>query len=467
MQRTALLSPSSGEAAIPSLARRTVLAALACAVFVGLLALPAAAQDGEKIFPYDIHQHTLDNGLQVVIVPMKSGGLVSYWTIVRTGARDEFEEGRTGFAHFFEHMMFRGTEKYPADVYNAKITEIGADANAFTTDDLTAYHLSIAAEDLELVMDLESDRFQNLSYSKDVFQTEAGAVYGEYRKNRANPFFTLYEAVHQEAFDEHTYGHTAMGYVEDIQRMPTLFDHAQSFFSRFYRPENSILLITGDVQVDDTLDLVREYYGEWKQGYVEPQIPTEPEQKAEKRIEVPYEGATLPIVWMAYKFDAFDPADRLVVATDVLTDLLFGQTSDLHKKLVLEQQKVEFVAGGANVNRDPGLIDVYTRVKDPKDVDSVIAEIDAAIAKFRQTPPDAAQLDKLKSRAKYGFLMGLETPSQVASGLSRWLAVTADPDAVETYFRTLDAVTPEDVQAAAEKYFQNQRRTLAVLKGTR
>src|SRR3990167_7492834 len=124
---------------------------------------------------------------------MPSDGLVAYWSIVRTGSRDEYEPGRSGFAHFFEHMMFRGTERYPGDVYNRIITTIGASANAYTTDDHTAYHLSMAAEDLEQVMALESDRFQNLSYPESEFQTEAGAVYGEYRKARTDPEFALYE----------------------------------------------------------------------------------------------------------------------------------------------------------------------------------------------------------------------------------------------------------------------------------
>ena len=145
--------------------------------------------------------------------------------------------------------MFRGTEKFPADLYQAKLTGIGADANAYTTDDFTAYHLGITTEDIELVMELESDRFQNLNYPLDMFQTEAGAVYGEYRKLKSNPFFTISEAVRRPAFDKHTYAHTAMGFVEDIQRMPELFDHSRSFFSRFYRPENSILLIVGDFDV--------------------------------------------------------------------------------------------------------------------------------------------------------------------------------------------------------------------------
>lgn len=425
--------------------------------------LTPAAHAG--VFPYKTVVERLDNGLQVIVIPMSSGGLVSYWSIVRTGSRDEIEAGRSGFAHFFEHMMFRGTERFPATVYNDKITEIGADANAFTSNDLTAYYMAFGAEDLATVLDLESDRFQNLSYAEDVFKTEAGAVYGEYRKNRASPFFTAFEALQAKAFEKHTYGHTTMGFVEDIQRMPTLYQHSRDFFSRFYRPENVTLLIVGDVEPRPTLALVRRFYGGWKPGYQAPQIPQEPEQTAERRLDVTYEGNTLPILWLAYKAGAYDPQDRTLLAAQVLCDLLFGETSELYRKLVLEDQLVEDLSGSLGVNRDPGLVDVIARVKDPAKVDAVLATIDAAIARSQQQPPSAERLAALKSRIRYDFLMGLDSPPNVARQIVRMIAVTGSLDGVEKTFATYDQITADDVLAAARRYFVPERRTVAVLRG--
>ena len=431
-----------------------------------LVALPAAAQQATSdIFPYDTRVETLDNGLKVILVPMSSGGLVAYWTIVRTGARDEVEEGRTGFAHFFEHMMFRGTEKYPADVYNDLTTRIGADTNAYTTDDLTAYHMSIAAEDLETVMEIESDRFQNLAYPEEMFRTEAGAVYGEYRKNRTNPFFAIYEAVHKEAFQRHTYGHTAMGYEEDIKAMPTLFDYSKSFFQRFYRPENAVLLIVGSIDPEATMELARKYYGPWQPGYQAPEVPAEPPQTAERRIEVAYEGRSLPIVWVGYKSSALDPSDPVQMGAALLCALAFGETSEVYKKLVIDEQVVEFIAADFNFNRDPGLIDIYARVKDPEKVDYVLAEIDRVVAEVKAAPPDAGRLADLQSRLKYSFLMNLDTPSHVARRLARLIAITGGIAVVDELYRAYDRVTPADVQAAAEEYFVAEKRTVAVLKG--
>ncbi|MEM7354633.1 MAG: pitrilysin family protein [Acidobacteriota bacterium] len=431
-----------------------------------LLAWPALAQDGgDKIFPYDTHVETLDNGLKVVLIPMSAGGLVAYWTIVRTGARDEYEPGRTGFAHFFEHMMFRGTEKYPADAYNDLITRLGADTNAFTSDDLTGYYLNTTSEDLETVMDVESDRFQNLAYPEGMFQTEAGAVYGEYRKNRTSPFFTLFEAVHRAAFDHHTYGHTAMGYEEDIKAMPTLFDYSKTFFSRYYRPENSVLMIIGSIDPEPTLEMARRYYGGWEAGYVPPEITPEPEQTAERRIDVAYEGRSLPLAWIAYKSSALEPTDATQAGAALLCQLAFGETSPIHKKLVLEEQAVEFINASFSINRDPGLINIITRVKDPSKVDYVISEIDRVIAESQAAPPDPQRLADLQSRLKYGFLMNLDTPSNVAQQLVRMVAVTGGIEAVDVLYNTYSKVTPQDVQNAANEYFVQPRRTVAVLRG--
>lgn len=440
-------------------------AAVLLAAAAPLAAQATAAAAKTSVFPYPVHEATLDNGLKVIVVPMPSEGLVAYWSIVRTGSRDEVEAGRSGFAHFFEHMMFRGTERFPARTYNEMVTRMGADDNAFTTDDLTAYHLGIAAEDLDQVMMLESDRFQNLSYDEQAFKTEAGAVYGEYRKNRSSPFFTIFEAVHKAAFDRHTYGHTTMGYEEDIKGMPNLFAYSRQFFDRFYRPENVVLLIAGDVQPEPTLALARKYYGAWKAGYKAPQVPAEPEQAAERKIEVSYEGRTLPITWVAYKAPAFAPQDRGYAAAWLLADLAFGETSALYKKLVLDEQVVEFVAAELNQNRDPGLFDVISMVKDPAKVDYVLGEIDKTIAGYRETPVDAARLADLKSRQKYGFLSNLATPDAVASSLARLIAVSGGIESIDQLYVTMQAVTPADVQNAARLLLRPDRRTVAVLRG--
>jgi len=448
--------------------RKRWLAQTALTTLVSML-LPAAihAQSEEAqvngIIPYPVDVNTLANGLKIILIPMPSDGLVAYWTIVQTGSRDEYEPGRTGFAHFFEHMMFRGTERFPSELYNRILTEFGADNNAYTSDDLTAYHVSMAAEDLERVMELESDRFTQLAYSEQDFKTEAGAVYGEYRQNRTNPLWVLFEGMLAAAFEQHTYGHTTLGYERDIAAMPTMYDYSRTFFDRYYRPENTILFIAGDIEQQNVLELARQYYGDWQPGYAAPEIIAEAEQNAERRINVSYDGRTLPIVWVAYKLDRFDPGNRTRVAADLLAALAFGPTSDAYKRLVLNEQVVEFLQAEANLNRDPGLLDIYTRVKDPTKVDYVLSVIDETVASYQRATTDPERLAALKSRLRYSFLMGLETPDSAAQRLARHIAISGGLDGMQALYEAYDTVSIDDIQQAANTYLDPQKRTVGVL----
>ncbi len=426
------------------------------------------AESGKKVFPYDYTVKKLENGLTVIMIPMSgANGIVSYYSVVRTGSRDEFEAGHSGFAHFFEHMMFRGTKKNPGNVYDKYITEMGADANAYTTDDYTAYHLTFAEKYLEKVMDLEADRFQNLFYEVPAFQTEAGAVYGEYRKNVTNPWMVLIEKMQDVAFDKHTYKHTTMGFERDIKAMPTMYEYSRLFFQRYYRPENVVIVVAGSVDVDNTMKLMKKYYGSWKPGYVTPQVQAEPKQKAPRTADISYPGKTLPLLTVAYKGPAFNPADKKAMASVLLGDIAFGRNSDVYKKLALKEQKVDFIGGEFGMNRDPYLYMVYTMVKEAKDVPYVEQEILATVERFRKEPMPEAKLQAAKKNMKYSFLMNLDTPDKVAGSLARFVALTGGIEAVEKMYATLDQVTAQDLLAAANEYLIPEGRTIIRLKGAK
>ncbi len=417
------------------------------------------------IFPYAYQKQILDNGLKAILIPMESPGLVAYYSVVRTGSRDEYEPGHSGFAHFFEHMMFRGTKKYPGSVYDKLVTEMGADANAYTSDDITCYHMNFASEDLEKVMELESDRFQNLSYGEQAFKTEAGAVHGEYLKSLSSPYFLLSEKLMDTAFDVHTYKHTTIGFRQDIEAMPTMYQYSLSFFNRYYRPENVVVLIVGDIDPTKTMGLVKKYYGNWQKGYVPPQVPVEPEQKDERTANVTYNGQTLPILCVAYKSLAFDPQNKEMAACYLLGDLAFGETSEIYKKLVLNEQRVQFISADFSSARDPQLLSIWTMIKKEDDVDNIKNDIYQTIDYFQQNRVEDQKLADLKSRLKYGFLMGLETPDDVAGDLARFIALTGDIKAVDQLYSTYDQVTPEDILDVANKFLVEQKRTVVVLKG--
>jgi zinc protease len=391
---------------------------------------------------------------------------VAYYSIVRTGSRDEWEPGRSGFAHFFEHMMFRGTKKRPQAVYDSTVVSLGADANAYTSDDITAYHLNFASEDLETVIDLESDRFQNLSYSENAFKTESGAVYGEYRKGKTNPFFVLWEKLKETAFKKHTYGHTTIGYEKDIANMPNMYDYSLSFYKRYYRPENVVIVVAGDVEAGNVKSLLQEYYGEWKPGYVEPEIQQEDEQTAPRTATVTYPGRSNPYLAVAYKNKAYDATDKDYIAAQLLGELAFGSNSDLYKKLYLEEQKVQYLGPSFSDNRDPFLNIIYAIVNDEKDLGYVRDAIYETVEKFKTTPVDPQKLKNLKSRMRYSFLMNLDTPDAVAGGMAKKVAITGGLEAIDIEFDTMEQVTVEDIMQAAQSLTENKRTTVT-LKGAK
>jgi predicted Zn-dependent peptidase len=322
-----------------------------------LLAVTAPAQApgaSGRILPFDAAERTLPNGLRVIVVPTGFPNIVSLQIPVQTGSRNEVEPGKSGFAHFFEHMMFRGTKAFPPEAYQAILTKAGARQNAFTSDDFTNYHTTFAREDLETILKVEADRFQNLDYSLEAFKTESRAVLGEYNKNSANPIQKLVEVQRENAFKVHTYRHTTMGFLKDIEDMPNQFEYSKVFFDRWYRPEYTTVIVAGDVKADEVLPLVEKYWGPWKAGTYKVDVPVEPQPSGPVVAHVPWTAPTLPWVSVAFRLPAFTEASREWAALDVLSDLTFGPTSALYKSLVEDEQKV--TDGGSSANTDPYLL---------------------------------------------------------------------------------------------------------------
>lgn len=419
-----------------------------------------------KIFPYPVYCQDLANNLRLVAVPFDSPGIIAYYTVVRAGSRNEIEPGKSGFAHFFEHMMFRGTPKYSSERYHEILKDLGADHNAFTTDDWTCYHSTLPAAALETIMDLESDRFQHLKYSLEDFQKEAKAVLGEYNKNATSPFRALNEAERDTAFTTHTYKHTTMGFLKDILDMPNQYDYSLTFFDRYYRPENSILLVVGDVQAEHFFSLAERYYGGWQRGNYSVEIPSEPPQTAEKSAALNWKSPTLPYLLMGYHCPAFSTTNKDKAALDLLAQLTFAPTSPLYQKLVLTEQRVDLLFGGAEDNRDPGLFEILVRVKDENDVATVRDEILTALETLKRGIINERALADVKSNFRYSFAMRLNTPDNVAVTLANYLNLTGDHDAVNSVFELYEAVTGADIERVAQQVFTNENRTVVTLKNS-
>lgn len=437
--------------------RSAIVLALSCAL------MPAAA--ATKAFPFDYDQFDFPNGLRLITIPTGYPNVVALYIVVEAGSRNEVEPGKSGFAHLFEHMMFRGTKEYPPEKYEAVLKAAGAASNAYTTDDHTAYHTTFSKEDLEAILKMEADRFQNLQYGEDVFRTEALAVLGEYNKNAANPISKLYEVLRDTAFERHTYKHTTMGFLKDIQDMPNQYRYSLEFFERYYRPEYTTIIVAGDVRKEEVRRLVEKYWGAWKRGSYRVQIPEEPPQKGPREAHVPWPSPTLPWIAVAFKGPAYSDTEKDVAALDLLAFAGFAESSELYQKLVIREQKVDYLEAESPDRVDPYLFTVWARVKNAADVGYVRDQILATLDGFRKAPMPGPRLEAVKSHLRYRFALSLDNSQSIAATVARYVALRRTPETINRLYETYARITPEDVQAAALKYFTDNARTIVTLRG--
>jgi zinc protease len=439
-----------------ALVKRTLLVVAA----LGALLVAAAVQ--AQVLPEKPKVEKLKNGLTVVTLPWDSPGMVAFYSMVRTGSRDETDRGHTGFAHLFEHMMFRGTERFPKQVYEAKIQEFGADNNAFTWYDLTCYTVVLPTEVLPELIEIEADRFKRLKYSEADFKTETGAVLGEYNLYSANPALEMTEKLHETAFTRHTYGHTVIGYKADVEAMPGYFNFSKPFHRRFYTPDNTYLIVVGDFDRAAVLAKIEAEYGKWRGKRKKTRAKKEPPQKNPRAVHVPWQGPTASKMTLAYKVPAFD-LGRQTAAITVLAELLFGESSPLYRKLVVDEQQLIELSATHYRFRDPYLLHVDATLKEGTTFDEIQEEVTAAIAEIAGGEIARKRVEAVKSHARYAFQLGLETPKDVATALALLMSATGDPNGVDKYAQALSEVTVDDVVAVAKAFLADERRTVVTL----
>ncbi|CAM2006263.1 M16 family metallopeptidase [Acanthopleuribacter pedis] len=433
---------------------RCLVWALVFSLFLGVSTLQADDhEEGTAIFPYKYHLKDFDNGLRVIVIPTGIPNLVSLQIPVQTGSRNEVEPGKSGFAHFFEHMMFRGSENISSEEYNATLKNIGADQNAYTTDDFTNYHITFSKDDLDTVMRLEADRFRYLSYPEADFKTEARAILGEYNKNSANPIMKILERQRDLAFSNHTYRHTTMGFLKDIKDMPNQFEYSREFFKRYYRPEKIVIVLAGDVDPEGAFGLVEKYWGDWERGTYESDIPTEPAPTGPKYEHIAWPAPTLPMVAVGFRGPAVSETELDMAAMDIIAEIAFSSSSPLYQKLVLKEQKANSVQNYFPNRIDPYLVTAFAQLKSADDIAAARDDILAAFANLRTEKVAEQRLNEIKDNLKYSFAMGLTSSNDIASALVPWLALTRDPESINRYYRLYDQITPDVVHRVANTYF--------------
>ena len=335
----------------------------------------------------------------------------------------------------------------------------------FTNDDATTFHTTLSKEDLPQILAMEADRFQNLKYTPEIFKTETGAVLGEYNKNSSDPAQKLNEVMRDTAFDRHTYKHTTMGFLKDVQDMPSQYDYSLRFFDRYYRPEYTTIIVAGDVDPKQVRGLVDKSWGNWKRGSYHPDIPVEPPQQAPRERRVEWPSPTLPMLAIAYKAPAYTDTQKDTVALDVLSTLAFSENSDLYQKLVIREQKIDWLYTGNISTVDPDLFTIRARIKRVEDVPYVRDQILETIKKLQNELVASAKLETVKKRERYGFALQLDNSESVAQTVARYVALRRTPATIDRLFDEYAQLTPEDVREAARKYLVEKNRTIVTLTG--
>ncbi len=416
-----------------------------------------------RIFDMPYLMRELDNGLRVIIVKTDYPDIVDLQIMVQAGPRNEVEAGKSGFAHFFEHMMYRGTENYSSQAYTEILKKAGASTNASTNDDYTNYYITFTKPDLEKMLELEADRFQNLDYTEADFRTDALAVNGEYLKNYSNPLIAAFERVRALQFKVHPYSHTTMGFIEDIRQMPDQIEYAKEFFDRWYRPENTAMLIVGDVDPEATYSLIKQYWDSWERGTYAVEIPVEPAPTGPVYEHIQWDGETQPWLLLGFRSPAFRPGEKDMPAMNLLSALYFSDSSALYQKLVIDDQSVDSLATDFPLNKDPNLNLIYARLTDESYMADVEAAILATLAEARTTLIGAAKVEETKSRLRYSFAAQLDHSSGIGTALASYVQYSRTPETVNEMYQAYDALTAEDIRHFANEYFTDASRVTVSL----
>jgi len=361
-------------------------------------------------------------------------------------------------------MMFRGTRQLSGREYELRMQRLGADNNAYTTEDYTLYTVTLPSSSVEELIAVEADRFRNLSYAEREFQTETRAVLGEYNKNSASPVQQMWESMAEVAFTRHTYGHTTMGYLRDIQAMPGLYTFSQQFFRRFYTPDNCTVIVAGDFDRERVMAQVRAQYAAWTGARATPAIPAEPEQSAPRRRALAWAGTSPARMLLGYRVPAFSLDTRDNAAIEVVHALAFSASSDLYQRLVVREPKLLALQSWAGeLHRDPTLFVVEATLAPRTTFDEVEADVTEEFARIGRGEADPARVADVVSNLRYAMPMDVQRPADAAQLVARYMALTGSVDTYERYRALVAAVTPEDVARVARTYLTAPRRTTITL----
>jgi zinc protease len=440
------------------LPRLLTAAALAGAFVLAARGNPAAASRPPRL-QYQIT--TLPNGLTVVLSEDHSTPIVHVNLTYHVGSKNE-KPGRTGFAHLFEHLMFKGSKNVQPEAHTSMLASIGGQSNAYTTDDETVFWETVPAQYLPLTLWLEADRMATLRIDKDTFEGEREVVKEERRMRIDNqPYGRLNEIIYDQAFAVHPYKHATIGSMADLEAASV--DDVRDFYQTYYVPANATLVLVGDFDTPQALQLVAQYLGRVPRADkpVPRDIPQEPAQTKEKRVTL-QEPWPLPAVVVAYHVtkDGNPDSYPLHIAAKVLSD---GQTSRIYKKLVYEKQMAVAAFGNANLIEDPNLFYAVAIVQPGHSTDEVTNALIAELDRLKTEPITEHELQRTKNQFARDYIFGRLSNQQKAGQLSHAVVIHSDIRTADGEFDIFQNITIGDVQRVARTYFRPENRLVLTL----
>jgi zinc protease len=411
---------------------------------------------------------TLDNGLQVVVIPDHRTPTVTHMVWYKAGSADELP-GKSGVAHFLEHLMFKGTTSHPAGEFSARVSDIGGNDNAFTTEDYTVFHQSIAKQHLGLMMEYEADRMANLVISDATLLPERQVILEERRTRTDNdPGAQLAEAVGAALFQNSHYGIPIIGWAHEMAGLAT--QDARAWYDRYYTPNNAIVIVAGDVTEAEVRALALTTYGKVaRRAEPPPRIrPREPDPLAARTVKLTDARVTQPSLERTYLVPSYSTADPGVAeALDLLGEILGGgSTSRFYRHLVVEKSIATSAgAGYSGTALDDTRFTIYGSPRGDTSLDTLAGEMDALIVELIEKGVSDEELARAKRRMIAGAIYAQDSQMALARVFGEALATGRSVADVKDWLNKIQAVTADQVAAAARNYLDRRRSVTGYLVG--
>ena len=428
---------------------------------VALLVTGPSASEPNRPPKLNYSMTTLPNGLNIVLLEDHSTPIVHAEVWYHVGSKNE-KTGRTGFAHLFEHMMFKGSKNVEPEGHPSWISSIGGQSNAFTNEDVTVFWQTFPAQYMPLVLWLEADRLATLKIDDATFKTEREVVKEERRMRVENqPYGRLNEIVYDQAFKVHPYKHPTIGSMKDLEAAS--IEDVREFFRTYYVPNNATLVIVGDFDSKEALGLATQYFGRIPKSPkpVPRDIPVEPASLKERRVRIEEEWP-LPAVVVAHHitFDGHPDSYPLHIASKVLSD---GQSGRIYRKLVYEKQIALAASGGGNIIEHPNLFFAVAIVQPGKTPEQAANALIEELERLKKEPISEAELQRAKNQFARDYIFGRESNRDKAQTLGHAAVLHDDIKTADGEFDIFMNMSAAEVQRVAQKYFTAENRLVLTI----